>query len=183
MDEDSTCSETPAITVTDDAHAWPEYSKPPPTYETTVPRVSRRSRQRKFKISSEPCFDGEYLLKHIKLEKKYDTHQDFLQALKDGAFDDLLKNDKRYDGIQFRVQILTEKVTDTGKVKKDSFYICTDLFNLDSKSEYLDKVFKQVIIRAEKHNTKGSGLHHSGVEEFEIATISQTQTSHSGELS
>ena len=84
-------------------HTWPESSKPTPKHETTV------SWRGKFKTGSESCFEGEYLHKYVKLEKKFDTHEDFLQALKDGAFEDVLKNDKRYDGIQFRVNVLTEK--------------------------------------------------------------------------
>ena len=128
------------------------------------------------KVKTDSCFDGEYLHKYIKLDTKFTHHMDFLQALKDGKFADVINEKKRYDGIQFRIDILTEKVTDTGKVKADSFYICTDKEDIDPKSKYLEKIQEQVVSRVEQHEVKGSGLHYIGVKEFEIAFYTQSKS-------
>ena len=122
------------------------------------------------KIKEETCFEGEYLHKYVKLSEKFDSHHDFMQAMSDGAFKDVLdEKRKRYDAIQFRINILTEKITDTGKVQTDSFHICTEREKNDSNFKYLEKIREQVIKRVEKHDAKGSGLHYDGVKEFVIA--------------
>ena len=77
-------------------------SKSPLRYEEYEARTSWRNSK---KIKEETCFEGQYLHKHVIMKEKYDSHHDFIQALKNGAFEDVLKEKKRYDGIQFRINI------------------------------------------------------------------------------
>ena len=47
------------------------------------------------KIKEETCFEGEYLHKYVKLSEKFDSHHDFMQAMSDGAFKDVLDEKRK----------------------------------------------------------------------------------------